>query len=186
MTSEVGAAQDSVVLASFANRPPRSVRWRHYERDFRKKARKGEVAAFVVSGNTDGSLKLTQSRVVTAGNVGSALIHVSVSLTVGMMGLWSMLKGAKRGGHAVHVHEAHVGSDEHAAHAILAKAGPDAAVALVCCKDGETRHTVAARVAERASYSWDGSRTEFLADLDSGSKHDWVRTALGEPSGVKR
>lgn len=186
MTSEVGAAQDSVVLASFANRRAAERTLASLRRDFRKKARKGEVAAFVVSGNTDGSLKLTQSRVVTAGNVGSALIHVSVSLTVGLMGLGSMLKGAKRGGHAVHVHEAHVGSDEHAAHAILAKAGPDAAVALICCKDRETRHTIAARVAERASYSWDGSRTEFLADLDPGSKDDWVRTALGEPSSVKR
>jgi hypothetical protein len=186
MASEVGAAQDSVVLASFANRHAAERTLASLKRGFRKKARKGEVAAFVVSGNTDGSLKLTQSRVVTAGNVGSALIHVSASMMVGLMGLGSMLKGAKRGGHAVHVHKAHVGSDDHAAHAILAKAGPDAAVALICCKDEETRHTVTARFAERSSYSWDGPRTEFLADLDPGSKHDWVRTALGEPSSVKR
>jgi hypothetical protein len=84
------------------------------------------------------------------------------------------------------VRKAHVGSDEQAAHTILAKAGPDAAVALVCCNDRETRYTVAARAAGRASYSWDGSRTEFLAGLDPGSKHDWVRAALGEPSSVNR
>ena len=107
-------------------------------------------------------------------------------MTVGLIGLGSMLKGAKRGGHAVHVREAHVGSDDHATHAILAKAGPDAAVALICCKDGETRHAVSAQVAERASYNWDGLRTEFLADLDPGSKHDWVRAALGEPSIANR
>jgi hypothetical protein len=183
---EVDAAQESVVLASFANRHAAEHMLASLGREFRKKARKREVAAFVVSGNTDGSLKLTQSRVVTAGNVGSALIRVSVALTVGLMGLFSTLKGAKSGGHAVHVREAHVGSDEQAAHAILAKAGPDAAVALVCCNDRETRHTVVARAADWASDSWDGSRTEFLADLDQGSKHDWVRPALGEPSSVNR
>jgi hypothetical protein len=91
-------------------------------------------------------------------------------------------KVAKSGGHAVHVREAHVGSDEQAAHAILAEAGPNAAVALVCCKDPETRHIVAAQAVDRASYSWDGSRTKFLAGLDPGRKHDWVRAALGEPS----
>jgi hypothetical protein len=96
----------------------------------------------------------------------------------------STLQGAKSGGHAVRVREAHVGSDEQAAYAILAKAGPDAALALVCCNDRDTRDTVAAQAADRASYSWDGSRTEFLADLDAGSKHDWVRAALGEPSSV--
>jgi hypothetical protein len=79
-----------------------------------------------------------------------------------------------------------VGSAAQAAHAILAKAGPDAAIALVCCNDRETRHTVAARAADQASDSWDGSRTEFLAALDPGSKHDWVRAALGEPSSVNR
>ena len=148
----------------------------------RNATKEAPIAAFVVSGNTDGSLKLTQSRVVTASSLASALIRVSVFLTVGLIGLFSALKGAKGGGHAVHVHEAHVGSDEQAAHAILAQAGPDAAVGLVCCNDRETRHTVAARAADRASYSWDGSRTEFLAGLDPGSKHDWVRAALGEPS----
>ena len=30
--------------------------------------------------------------------------------------------------------------------------------------------------------TWDGSLGEFLSDLDAGSKHDWVRAALGEPN----
>lgn len=182
MTSEVDVAQESVVLASFANRHEAERTLASLKRGFRKKARKGEVAAFVVTGNTDGSLKLAQSRVVTAGNAGVTLIRVSASMTLGLIGIVSMLKGVKSGGHTVHQHQAHVGSDEEAAHAILAQAGPDAAIALICCKDEETRQTVAAQVAERARYYWDGSRTEFLASLDPGSKHDWVRTALGEPS----
>jgi hypothetical protein len=186
VASEVDAAQESVVLASFANRYAAEHILASLGREFRKKARKRQVGAFVVSGNTDGSLKLTQSRVVTGSNVGSALIRLPISLTVGLMGLVSMLKGAKSGGHAVRVRQAHVGSDGQAAHAILAKAGPDAAIALVCCNDRETRHTVAARAADQASDSWDGSRTEFLAALDPGSKHDWVRAALGEPSSVNR
>jgi hypothetical protein len=41
---------------------------------------------------------------------------------------------------------------------------------------------VAERAADLGTESWEGSRTEFLAELDPGTKHDWVRTALGEPS----
>ena len=179
-----GSGQESVVLASFANRHAAEHMLSSLGREFRKKARKGHVDAFVTSGNIDGSLKLTRSRVLTAASGASFLIRVSLSWTVGLMGLVSTLKGAESGAHAVHKREAHVGSDEQAAHAILAKAGPNGAVALVCCTDRETRHAVAARAADRASYHWDGSRTEFLADLDPGPKHDWVRAALGEPSGT--
>jgi len=190
MTSETNSGaksgQESVVIASFDS-------YRHAEhmlaslgRGFRGKARKGGVIAVVVRGNADGSLKLTQSRVLTASGFASALIRVSLSWTVGFMGLFSTLKGAKGGVHAAHVREGHVGSDEHQAHKILAGAGPDAAIALVRCKDQETRQMVAAATADRASRSWDGSLTEFLAALDPGSTHDWVRAALGEPSSTNR
>lgn len=53
---------------------------------------------------------------------------------------------------------------------------------LITCDDHETRQLAVATAAEQASESWDFSRTEFLADLDPGPKHDWVRAALGEPS----
>jgi len=43
------------------------------------------------------------------------------------------------------------------------------------------RQAAVAKAAGQASESWDFSRTEFLADLDPGPKHNWVRTALGEP-----
>ena len=127
-------------------------------------------------------MKLTQARVLTEGDVGAALIRVSLSWTVGFMGLFSTARGGKRFAHAVHLREAHVGSDEQATHAILARAGAHGALALVSCKDGDTRREVAERAADRGTESWEGSRTEFLAGLDPGSKHDWLRTALGEQS----
>src|SRR4249919_1439072 len=111
MTSEASSAaktgQESVVLASFDN-------YRHAEhmlaslgRGFRTKARKGGVTAVVVRGNPDGSLKVTESRVLSASDFASTLIRVSLSWTVGFMGLWSTLKGAKSGVHAAHVREGH-------------------------------------------------------------------------------
>ncbi len=144
------ASQESVVLASFGDRRAAEHMLASLGRGFRRQARKGHVTAFVVSGNSDGSLKLTESRVVTAGSIASAVIRVSISVTVGRIGMFSTLKGAKTGGHAAHVRQAHVGEDEQAAHAILAKAGPHAAIALICCHDAGTRHTVTARAADRA------------------------------------
>ena len=75
-----------------------------------------------------------------------------------------------------------MGADEQKAHAILARVGPHAALVLVACDDHETRQAAVAKAADQARESWDFSRTEFLADLDPGPKHDWVRAALGEPS----
>jgi len=80
MTSETNSAaksgQQSVVLASFDS-------YRHAEhmlaslgREFRRKARKDGTTAVVVRGNTDGSLKLTQSRVLTASDLTSTLIRL--------------------------------------------------------------------------------------------------------------
>ena len=189
-TSEASSAaksgQESVVLASFDS-------YRHAEhmlaslgREFRKKARKGGTTAVVVTGNPDGSLKLTESRVLTASDFAATLIRISLSWMVGFMGLFSTLKGAKSQAHAAHVREGHVGSDEHQAHKILAEAGPHAAIALVRCKDQQTRQMVAAAAADSARGSWDGPLTEFLAALDPGSDHDWVRAAVGEPSSTNR
>jgi hypothetical protein len=155
-------------------------------RGFRKKARQGGASALVVSRNKDGSLKVTQSRVLTAGGLMSALIRVSLSWTVGFMGLLPTLRGAQGMRHAGHLRERRVGSDDQSAHAILARAGQHAAMALVCCQDVEMQRTVGAHAADRGSESWEGSRTEFLAALDPGGKHDWVRAALGEPISTNR
>jgi hypothetical protein len=190
MTSGTGSAaksgQDSVVIASFDS-------YRHAEnmlaslgRGFRRKARKGGARAVVVTGNPDGSLKVTESRVLEAGDLVAVLMRVSLSWIVGFMGLFSMSKGARSGARAVKVRGGHVGSEEHRAHEILAGAGSNAALVLVRCKDPETHQMVAAAAAIKAQDSWDGSLTEFLAALDPGSAHDWVRTAVGEHPSANR
>jgi len=91
-------------------------------------------------------------------------------------------EGDQSRAHAAHLRESHVGSDEQRAHEIIAEAGPSAAIALVRCKDPEMGQTVAARAADRGRDSWHGSLPKFLAGLDPGSKYDWVRAALDEPS----
>lgn len=73
---------------------------------------------------------------------------------------------------------------EHRAREILAEAGPHAAVVLVRCQDQPTRQLVAA-AAKDAKASWAGSLSEFLAALEPGPAHDWVRAAAGEPSRAK-
>jgi hypothetical protein len=179
------AGNESVVIASFDC-------YRHAEhmlaslgRGFRKNALKSGTTAVVVRGNADGSLKLAESRVLTGSVFASTLVRVSLAWTVGFMGLVSTLKGVKGELHAAHIRQGHVGSDARRAHEILADAGPDAVIALVRC-DPDTRQLVVAAAADRASDSWDGSLTEFLAHLDPGGTHDWVRTAVGEPSSTNR
>jgi hypothetical protein len=190
MTSETNPAAESgeasVVIARFDS-------YRHAEqmlaslgRGFRTKARKGGTTAVVVRGNPDGSLKVTESRVLSASDLMSTLIHLSLSWTIGFIGMFSMLKGAKSEAHAARVRKGHTGSDEHRAHELLAEAGPHGALVLVRCKDHQTRLMVAAAAADSAEGSWDGSLTEFLAALDPGSAHDWVRAAVGEPSSTNR
>jgi hypothetical protein len=107
-------------------------------------------------------------------------------VTIGFTGILSTLEGAKGAVHEVRERESHVGSDEQAVHALLARVGPDAALVLVCCDDREMRQAVVARAAKRASESWDGSRAQFLAVLNPGSRHDWLRAAVKEPSSTNR
>ncbi len=190
MTSEANSVgksgQESVVLASFDGYRPAEHMLASLGRGFRRKARKGGAVVVVVRGNPDGSLKVTKSRVLEAGDLVAVLMRVSLSWMVGFMGLFSMAKGARGGARAVEARGGHVGSEEHRAHEILAQAGPHAALVLVRCKDQETRQMVAAAAADSAKTSWDGSLTEFLAALDPGSDHDWVRAAVGEGSGTDR
>jgi hypothetical protein len=146
-------------------------------RGFRKEARKGHATALVISGNQDGSLKLTQSRVLSASGVVYTVLRISLSVTIGFAGILSSLKGAKGAAHEVRERDSHVGSDELAVHGILGRIGPDAALVLVSC-DQALRQAVMARAGDRASESWDGSRSVFLASLDPGNDHDWLRAAL--------
>ena len=109
------------------------------------------------------------------------MVGVSVAMMAGLLGTLSALKGAKTVTGAAHTRASHVGDAERAQE-ILAQVGPRAAIALLRCKDPEIREAAVERAAERASSSWDGSLPEFLAALDPGDKHDWVRAALDEPS----
>jgi hypothetical protein len=189
MTSEgdpvARPGQEWVVVASFANRHAAEHVLASLGHEFRRNARKGRTDAFVVTGNADGSLKLTESRVLQASGLAATITRVSASMLVGLVGVGAMLKGAKGTAHAAHKRASHVESDEQRAHEILAQAGPDAAVLLVRCQDAHTRQLVAAEAADRASHSWDGSMPDFLAGLKPGSEHDWVRAALDKPSSAK-
>jgi uncharacterized membrane protein len=182
MAPEVDPAEESIVLARFESRHAAEHMLVSIGQGFRKEYRKGHVTALVASGNQDGSLKLTQSRVLTASSFVSTALRISLSCMIGFMGLLATVRGGMGAAHEVRKHKSHVGSDEQTTHAILARVSPSTALVLVRCDGDEMRQTVVARAADRAAESWDGSLAEFLADLDPGTADDWVRSALGEPS----
>lgn len=171
-------SESSIILASFESRHAAEHALASLRRGFRKEARKGHAKALVISGNKDGSLKLTQSRVLSASGLVYTLIRIPLAVMIGFTGLFSTLQGAKSVSHEVRQRESGVGADEHAAHALLDHVGPNAALVLVSCNDQKMRQAVVARLTDRATESWDGSRAQFLAGLDPGSQHDWVRAAL--------
>ena len=173
--------EECVVLASLDSRRAAERTVASFGRKFRTVARKGNASALIVSRNPDGTLKVTGSRVLTGGDLTAALMGASVAWMAGFRGIRSMLKGSESVARAGRIHGGHVGSEEDPAQAILAEAGPDSAILLVRCKDREMWQEVSARAADRAINSWQASLTEFLAALDPGSTHDWVRAALAEP-----
>lgn len=63
-----------VVFASVDNRRAAERMVASLGHKFRKMARKGGTSALVVSGNPDGSLKLTQSRALTAGDLTALVV----------------------------------------------------------------------------------------------------------------
>jgi hypothetical protein len=75
MASEVDAAQDWVILAGFQNGRAAEHMVASLGRGFRKKHRKGHADAFVI--NKDGSLKITQSRVLSASGGRGGLLGVA-------------------------------------------------------------------------------------------------------------
>jgi hypothetical protein len=152
--------------------------------EFRRKARKGGARVAVARGNPGGSLKVTDSRVLEAGDLTAALMRISLSWLAGFLGLFSMCRGGRSGARDTRERKGHVGSEEHRAHEILADAGPHAAVVLARCKDQPTRQ-MAAAAAKDAKASWDGPLAAFLAAADPGPAHDRVREAVGEPSPTK-
>jgi hypothetical protein len=95
MASEVDGGKDSVILASFYNRRAAKRIVASLGRAFRKKHHKGHATALVISANEDGSLKVTPSRVVSAGGVVYTGMRVSLSVAVGFMGMLASLRGAR-------------------------------------------------------------------------------------------
>ena len=69
MGAEGDGEQEWVLLASFENRRAAERMVASLGRGFRKMHRKGHATALVMSGNEDGSLSITQSRVVSASGV---------------------------------------------------------------------------------------------------------------------
>ena len=151
---------------------------------FRRKARGGHVAAFVVTSNLDGSFSVVQSRVVTASGLVSATIGIIVARMIGLIGMVSSLKGAKTTVDAVRARDRHVGSGAEKLREFLPQAGAHGALTVIRCPDQEAE-AVVARAADRASHYWRGSRSEFLAALDQlGSGYEWARPAAGDPPGA--
>ena len=89
------SGEESVVLASVANRRAAEHVVASLGHGFRKKHRKGHASAHVISSNEDGSLKLTQSRVLSAGGVVYTGMRISLSVLMGFIGITSWLRGAK-------------------------------------------------------------------------------------------
>lgn len=179
---KLGSESESVVVATFPNRHAAEHMVASLGRGFRRKARKGEVAAFLVTGNRDGSFSLVQSRVLTASGVVAAGIGVTVATVAGLLGIVSALRGGRTVVHAARHRQAHVGADEEQLRHILARLGADACATVIRCAGPQGEGAVATLAAARASDSWHGSRAEFLAALDQAvGSHDWLRAAFDEP-----
>ena len=186
MASEVDAAREWVVVAGFQNGRAAEHMVASLGRGFRQKHRKGHAEALVVTANKDGSLKITQSRVLSASGFLYTVMRIGLSVLIGFMGIFSALRGGRGSVKEARHREGHVGSDERRAHELLAGIGPDAAFVLVTGDDQETRQAVAAHATDQASERWDGARAQFLAGLDPGPRHDFLRAALHEPTSADR
>jgi len=92
--------EDWVVIASFDSHHRGERMLAKLGRGFRAKARDGRVTAIVVTANPDGSLKLTQSRMVTRSGYVGTLIHLSLVWWIGFLGLLSAVRGVRGGIHA--------------------------------------------------------------------------------------
>jgi hypothetical protein len=65
--------------------------------DLRHQARKGDAKAFVVSRHRDGSFKLVQSRVLTAGGLGAAAIGFMTATMAGLRGAGAVFRRSQDG-----------------------------------------------------------------------------------------
>jgi hypothetical protein len=171
------------VVATFANRHAAEHMLASLGRDFRKKARKGEVAAFLITGNADGSFSLAQSRLLTTSGVVAAGAGVAVASMAGLLGIMSALRGGKTVVHAARERGTHVEPEAQRLREVLAQAGPHASVMVVRCADRGEAAAVVSLAAERACDSWHGSRAEFVTGLDQAAGNfEWLLAAFDQPS----
>ena len=178
---KLGSASETVVVATFANRHAAEKFLGSLGRDFRKKARKGGVAAFLITGNADGSFSVVQSRVLTASGVAAAGIGVAVASMAGLLGIMSALRGGKTAVHAARDRETHIGAETQRLRDILAEAGPRASVAVIRCADPDDAAAALTLTAEQARDSWHGSRAEVVTGLgQAADNYDWLLRALQE------
>ena len=170
------------MVAIFPNRHAAERTLGSLGRDFRKKAQKGAVAAFLISGNADGSFSVSQSRLLTASGVVAAGAGVVVASLAGLMGMMSALKGGKTVVQAARTRGTHVDADAERLRDMLAEAGPHASVLVVRCAAPGDEAAAVALISERSRDNWHGSRAEFIAGLDQAAGGlDWLRAAIGEP-----
>ena len=179
----LGSASETVVVAMLANRHAAERMLASLGRDFRKKAQKGDVAAFLISGNADGSFSVSQSRLLTASGVAAAGAGVAVASLAGLDGRSCRRSGAARPWSTPHADIGPTSTPRPSASgSCFAEAGPRASVLVVRCADPGEAAAVVALAAERAGDSWDGSRAEFVAGLgQAAGSFDWLLAALDEP-----
>ena len=180
---KLGSASETVVVAMLANRHAAESMLASLGRDFRKKAQKGDVAAFLISGNADGSFSVSQSRLLTASGVAAAGAGVAVASLAGLLGIMSALRGGRTVVSAARKRGTHVDAEAQRLRELLAEAGPRASVLVVRSADPGEAAAVVALAAERAGdNSWHGSRAEFVAGLgQAAGNFDWLLAALDEP-----
>jgi hypothetical protein len=181
--AKLGSESETVVLATFANRHAAERMLTSLGRDFRRKARKDEAAAFLITGNADGSFSLGQSRVLTASGVAAAGAGVAVATLAGLMGMMSALRGGRTVVQAARQRGTHADPEAQRFRDMLAEAGPHASVLVVRCADPGDAAVVVTVAAERARETWHGSLAEAVAGLDQAAgKYDWLLAALDQPS----
>ena len=112
MASDVDATQDFVIFASFENRHAAEHMLVSLGRRFRKKHRKRHATALVIHGNKDGSLTTDPISGPDGGGFVSTLTRISLSWTVGFIGIASTLHGTKAPSTTAATRKSHVGSDE--------------------------------------------------------------------------
>jgi hypothetical protein len=179
---KLGSGSETVVVATFANRHAAEHLLASLGRDFRRKARKGEVAAFLITGHADGSFSLVQSRLLTTSGVVAAGAGVAVASMAGLLGIMSALRGGKTVVHAARERGTHVEPEAQRLREVLAQAGLHASVMVVRCADPGEGAAVVGLAAERARDSWHGSRAEFVTGLDQAAGNfEWLLAAFDQP-----